>query len=134
MNLKARLRHLSQKSQELRQYGKTTLLAKITKELDGVLLCRTHKQATEMKKAHGVNAISFEKNLEGIRGPFFFDHYTLETLLDKAANKIDTLENDNFFLANERNGLKRLLEQANKEIDRLRAMKTLEETKRAANE
>ena len=88
MNLKNRLRHIANASMRDRQYGKTTLLAKITKELDGVLLCRNHQTAKDISHLHDVTTKSMEVNLDGLNGPFFMDHYALEELLIKASNKI----------------------------------------------
>ena len=95
MNLKKRLRHLAQASAAGRMFGKTTTLAKATKELGGVMLTHTHKQALDIKHKFGVEARSMEVNLDGLMGPFIFDHYAIESLLENAANKIEALEKEN---------------------------------------
>lgn len=92
MNIKNRLRHIAEASAHGRRLGKTTVIAKAAKELDGLLLGANHKHALDLKHDHGIEARSMEMNLHGFRGPFFLDHYALETLLFKAANKIETLE------------------------------------------
>lgn len=93
MNLKNRLRHLALKSGELRMYGKTTSLAKITKELGGILLTANIEEAKRIGRAHNVPTKSIDVNLESVSGPFIMDHYALESLLLRTANKIESLEN-----------------------------------------
>lgn len=95
MNIKNRLRHLAQISAKDRATGRTTMNARAAKELDGIVLANSHSEARYIAKQHGVVAKSIEMNLEGFAGPFFFDHHTVETLLTKAANKIEALERRN---------------------------------------
>lgn len=89
MNLKGRLDHIAHLLGSTRRYGKTTLAARACKELDGVYLCANYAQAKLVKREHGVHAESIEKNLSGFRGPFFIDHFAVENLLCRAAQKLD---------------------------------------------
>lgn len=95
MNLKDRLRHLAAKSSETRMYGKTTLLAKVAKELGGMILGANHTHARLLSRTFGVPAKSVDLNLEGFSGPFIFDHFALESLFERAADKIEALEKEN---------------------------------------
>lgn len=101
MNIKNRLSHLAQISSRDRGLGKTTMLAKMTKEMGGIFLTHTTQQATEMKRQFGVDARSMEVNLHGLMGPFIFDHYAIEVLLMKAHNKIQSVEEENKTFAND---------------------------------
>lgn len=92
MNIKKRLRHLAEYTGRERQFGRTTLLARLVKETNGVLLTHNTDFATQLQRKFGITAKSMEVNLEGLTGPFFFDHFALETMLLKAANKIEELE------------------------------------------
>lgn len=92
MNIKKRLRHLAEYTGRDRQFGRTTLLAKLVKDTNGVLLTHNTDFATQLQRKFGITAKSMEINLEGLTGPFFFDHFALETVLLKAANKIEELE------------------------------------------
>jgi peptidoglycan hydrolase CwlO-like protein len=89
MNLKGQLEHIAHFLGATRRYGKTTLTARACKDVDGVYLCANHAQARLVKREHGVHAESIEKNLQGYRGPFFIDHFAVESLLSRAAKKID---------------------------------------------
>jgi hypothetical protein len=95
MNIKNRLRHLAQLSAKDRATGRSTMTARAAKELDGIVIANTHSEARQIAKTHGVAAKSYEMNLDGFMGPFFFDHHAIETLLTKAANKIEALERRN---------------------------------------
>lgn len=94
MNLKSRLMHLSDKSSQLRQYGKTSAIAKVCLELQGVMIAASHDEARDLHRKFGVVAKSYEINLDDLSGPFFFDHHALEVVLTKAANKIAILEHE----------------------------------------
>ena len=105
MNLRKRLEHIAHMLGSARRYGKTTVTAKACKELDGVLLCASHEHATRVKREHGVTTASIDKELNGIRGPFFIDHYALERLLHRASNKIKELEHQNTTLQMQKTNL-----------------------------
>ena len=95
MNIKNRLRHLADLSAKDRGMGRTTLSARAAKEIGGIVIANSHSEARQITKSHGVLAKSYEMNLEGYSGPFILDHHTVETLLRKAANKIESLEAKN---------------------------------------
>lgn len=95
MNLKNRLRHLAAKSSEVRMYGKTTLLARIASELQAVFLTADIESAKEIKRKFKLSTRSIDTNLDGVSGPFIFDHYAVERLLERAADKIEQLEKEN---------------------------------------
>ena len=91
MNLKKRLRHIADVLNLPRAYGKTTLLAKITKELDGVLLVHNTDESTRLRRLK-VTAQSIDTNLDGLSGPFFLDNQAASRLLIRAAEKIEAQE------------------------------------------
>ncbi len=91
MNIKKRLRHLAQKSAQDRAMGRTTVIARAAKEIGATVIAR-NVQAIKYIEGHGVVARSMETNLEGLIGPFLFDHSAVEGLLEMAANKIEELE------------------------------------------
>lgn len=96
MNLKTRLRHLADKLSNPRAYGKTTMLAKITQELGGILLTHNTDEATRVQRAYrGLVAKSMDINLDGFSGPFFLDNQAAFRLLNRAADKIEQLEKEN---------------------------------------
>lgn len=101
MNIKKRLQHISIALNSARQYGKTTVMAKATKELGGILLCANFDDAKRIKHAHNVETKSYETNLDGINGPFFIDNYAISLLLESAVRKIDSLEKELEKLKNE---------------------------------
>lgn len=88
MNLKKRLRHIADVLNLPRAYGKTTLLSKITKELDGVLLVHNTDEVTRLRRLN-VTAKSMDTNLDGLSGPFFLDNQAASRLLVRAAEKIE---------------------------------------------
>lgn len=94
MNIKNRLRHISHAVNLGRRYGKTTLIARAAKELDGIVLSANFREAKRIEHAHQVTSKSYETNLSGLNGPFFIDHDALSQLLEKAALKIEALEKE----------------------------------------
>lgn len=92
MNIKNRLRQLSRCNAGNKTFGRTkaTCLAAIA--ADGIVVTHTHEFALYLTRKYGVVAKSYEVNLDGFSGPFFFDHTALEVILEKAANKIESLE------------------------------------------
>lgn len=92
MNLKKKLKHLAQKAMSTKNYGKSDSIVKACKDLDGVFIAATPEEAKLTEKHHGVKSYHIDKNLEGIRGPFFFDHKAITKLLNRAADKISALE------------------------------------------
>lgn len=93
MNLIDRLRHLSEKlSYSDRQTGRTTLLAKAAKNLNGVLLCHDFEFAKAVGHEHDVVTKSTEVNLHGLMGPFFIDHHAVANLFDRAASELAAKE------------------------------------------
>ena len=98
MNLRQRLIHLADKSEADRDTGRTTLLAKATKELNGLLIAENFGMATFLQRKYGVASRAMELNLDGYSGPIFFDHHAIESILRKAANKISELELENVWL------------------------------------
>ena len=81
MNLKDRLEHLAIASGDPRQYGKTTLLCKVAKELDAVVIAANFDHVNHLQRTHKVVAKSIDTNMQGLKGPFLFDHFAIETLL-----------------------------------------------------
>lgn len=92
MNLKNRLRHISQCNAGNKTFGRTKATCMAALAADGVVITHTHEFATYLKRKYGVFAKSYEVNMDGLRGPFFVDHTALEEILNKAANKIEALE------------------------------------------
>jgi hypothetical protein len=100
MNLKKRLRHIADIINNPRAYGKTSLLSKITKELDGVLIVHNTDEVTRLRRL-GVTAKSMDTNFDGLSGPFFIDNQAVMRLLTRAAEKIEALEVEIEFLKKE---------------------------------
>lgn len=94
MNVVKRLRHLAGKSSSDRQLGKSTLIAKAAKELNGIFLVHDFKLTKIFEKSYGVVTRCAFENLEGYNGPFFFDHLVVETLFLQAASKIESAEQE----------------------------------------
>lgn len=97
MNLKDRLYHLARMSAkpENRMSGRSTLIGKAAQELAGVLVAATHAHATMLsRKFKGIAVRSIDTNLEGFSGPLFFDHFALECMFTRAAEKIEALEKE----------------------------------------
>jgi len=93
MNIAKRLRHLSEKLDGNRAYGKTTMLAKAAQELGAILLVASTGEATHLqRKFRGLTSKTFEINLEGFTGPFMIDNHAASVMFLKAADKIDALE------------------------------------------
>lgn len=94
MNLLKRLRHIAEKLDQPRQYGKTTLLAKAAKEIDAVLLVATSDEATHIQRTHGITSKMVDLNLENLSGPFLIDNHAVVRLFKRAADKIEDLEKE----------------------------------------
>jgi hypothetical protein len=105
MNIKNKLNHISIALGSARRMGKTTLIAKACKDLDGIMLGANHQHAKMLEYEHGVTAKSIDMNLQGFRGPFFIDHYAMERLLQRAVSKIEALEEENKALQTEKENL-----------------------------
>lgn len=109
MNIKKRLIHLAEYSGKDRRLGRTPLLMKVAKDLDAVVIAANVDQAKMLERQFGVVAKSVEINLEGLSGPFIFDHFAVETMFLKAANKIEVVEKENQELKDEVRTLKKEL-------------------------
>lgn len=120
MNLKDRLEHLAIASGDPRQYGKTTLLCKVAKELDAVVIAANFDHVNHLQRTHKVVAKSIDTNMQGLKGPFLFDHFAIETLLFRAANHIDKVEKERDELSKENGKLKDERDQLYAAIDRMR--------------
>lgn len=105
MNLRSRLEHIAQMLDAGRGFGKTTMMAKACKDLDGIYLCNSHAEAKKVKHEHQVPTESIDKNLHGYIGPFFIDHHATAQLLHRAASKIKELEEENKTLQIEKENL-----------------------------
>lgn len=105
MNLKERLRHLSQIGSSTRNYGKTEAIAKAAKDTGGIVIAHNFEMARYITKAFNVTSKAMSVNLLGFSGPFFFDHHAISILLDRAARKIEMLEHENAKLKEENQDL-----------------------------
>lgn len=88
MNLRARLLHLAQLSGQDRRLGKTTEICKIAKDNGGIVVAASTDHAFQLQREHGVISKSCDVNMQGYSGPFFFDHYAVERMFVRAADKI----------------------------------------------
>lgn len=95
MNIKERLRHLATLSTKDRQTGRTSAICRIAKEIYGIVLAADFKQAKMLERQFGVTAKSIDINLDGYSGPFIMDHYAVERMFIRAADKIEELEREN---------------------------------------
>lgn len=110
MNLRTRLQMVARVLSYDRMTGKTTLICRAAKELDGVVLAATFDQVNLLQRNHGVVSKSIDTNLDGLSGPFFIDHYAASRLLTRAADHIETLEKSNDQLKKELEDLRISLE------------------------
>ena len=96
MNLKKRLRHLAQLNQvDVQNQTEDTKLMSvigIVKDNGGLFITTSIKEAQHIERTFGIPARSYDVNLEGYAGPFYFDPRAIEDVLHKAANKIELLE------------------------------------------
>ena len=76
--------------------GKTTALARLAKDSEGVLLVHDARTAQDLRLREGVKAVALwpTENLRGMLGPFFIDHTALERLLHSAAAVIKSQEEE----------------------------------------
>lgn len=91
MNLKNRLRHLAQKLDASRAYGKTTLLTKVAKELNAVFIVHNNDDVRRLSQP-SLTVKSMDMNMEGFFGPFIMDHHAVSRMFNRAADKIESLE------------------------------------------
>jgi len=94
MNLKKRLTHIAHKLDQDVKSGKTTMLAKVVKDTQGILLTDSTEEASRLQRTHGITAKSIDINLDGFSGPFFLDSHAAYKLLTRAVSKIETLEKE----------------------------------------
>lgn len=93
MNIKGRLLHLAQLGAKDRQTGRTTRLIALAKDIGAVFITHNMDAAKRAERTNqGLVARSMETNLEGYAGPFVMDHFAVETMFIKAANKIELVE------------------------------------------
>lgn len=92
MNIKDRLNHLAAVLVKDRMMGRTTLNARMAKESGGMVIAADIKEAKRIERSFGVPARSMETNLDGYSAPFFMDHFATSRMMQKAANKIELLE------------------------------------------
>lgn len=97
MNMKDRLNHVSKKSIEYWELSRQAVCEAAVKQ-HGTVLTSSLEEAMYLTKKYGVKAKWIETNLESVNGPFYFDPWATETLLRKAASKIESLEIDNALL------------------------------------
>ncbi len=64
--------------QRERQIGRTTVMAALANQLDGVLVCRNTAEASRVKHEFGCNAVSASSNLDAVTKPLVVDPDTLE--------------------------------------------------------
>lgn len=94
MNLKDRLRHLAVILPRDSDFSIVAAVCKLARESHGVVITDSFATATHLQRKHGVVAKSYEINLEDLPGPFYVDPYAIKEILEKAANKIESLEAD----------------------------------------
>lgn len=96
MNLKKRLRHLASLNNIDRNSNtedtKRVSIINTAKENGGLYITTSIKEAHYLERHFGFPVRSYDVNLDGYAGPFYFDPNVVEDLLLKAANKIELLE------------------------------------------
>lgn len=101
MNIKNRLRHLAHTMSKDRATGRTLRLMKADKDIGAIFITHNHESALNAQRTDkGLIARSMETNLEGYSGPFIIDHFAVESMFVKAANKIEELEEEKADLIN----------------------------------
>lgn len=95
MNLLKRLKHLAEKLDSNRAYGKTTMLVKAAKELDAVFIVASNNEVTYLQRKFQVAAKNMDTNMDGMAGPFLIDNHAVSRMFERAADKIEDLEKQN---------------------------------------
>lgn len=94
MNLKDRLRHLASVVPRDSDFSIIGAICKLAKDSHGMVITDSFATANHLRRKYGVVVKSYEVNLEGEPGPFYVDPFALKEILEKAANKIESLEAD----------------------------------------
>ena len=76
-----------------RGVGRTHALIKACKSIDGTFVCVNMTQEKNIRRRDTeVKTINLSTRSEGLRGPFIFDHYTMECIYWELTNHIRELE------------------------------------------
>lgn len=98
MNLKKRLRHLADLNRIDRENKvddtKRVSIIHAARDNGGLFISTSIQEAQKVERHFGFPVRSFDVNLEGYAGPFYFDPEALEDIFTKAANKIELLEKE----------------------------------------
>jgi hypothetical protein len=98
MNLKKRLRHLADLNRIDRENKiddtKRVSIIHAAKNNGGLFISTSIEEAKKVERHFGFPVRSYDVNLEGYAGPFYFDPEAIEDILTKAANKIELLEQE----------------------------------------
>ncbi len=73
--------------------GRTTVLAKAAKKLNGIFVCGTRHHVEQVRRDYNVDTVCIN-SLESVLGtnkPVIFDHFVVEKLIRKWAMTIDKL-------------------------------------------
>ena len=92
MNLRKRLQHLAHISTKDRQTGRTAATCRAAIDIGGIVIAASFEHAKYLTKEFGVIAKSMDINMDGFSGPFLFDHFAVEQLLERAAQKIKDVD------------------------------------------
>ena len=94
MNMKERLRHVAKNISGKDWLINRAAICQAAKESGGTVLTASIEEAIHLQKSYGVPARYVESNLDDYHGPFFIDPWALESMLNKGALKIESLEVD----------------------------------------
>jgi hypothetical protein len=74
--------------------ARTTALANAARNIGATLVGASIEQAHMLQARHGVPAISVDRNVRGTRGPYIFDHYTVERLILDYESELDRVRRE----------------------------------------
>jgi hypothetical protein len=79
-------------SSACRGIGKTAQIARVAKSIDGIVVGANPVSTKKIAEWFDVRAMSISQMPEGFKGPFIFDHETIEELFREAIKEIKSLE------------------------------------------
>lgn len=123
MNLSDRLRSLAHLLSKNRYVGYTTLNAKNAIETGGIVITHNFDHAREIERQFKVVAKSADVNLEGQSGPFWMDHFAVASLFNRAANKIEMVQEENEKLIEKIERMESISEAESRIISRIHSEK-----------
>lgn len=79
------------KSELARQVGNTYSIIHGAKSTGAIVVCGTQRHADDIKRQYGVEAVSVETELRGLRKPIVFDHFAVFAIESKYESELSLL-------------------------------------------